>query len=269
VAALAVLALASCAEPRPVIVAGNGHIAAIVRDLTRGDADVKTLIPPAMCPGHFDMRPSDIEALAREAVLLVAPWQRDLPNVTELIAAAGLPAARLRTVAVQGNWMPPPVQAAAVTAIARVLDELGLADAAAGRERAATVLAFGEGLMGNLADAGAKGARVLCSEQQAAFVRWAGLDVVATFGRPEDLSVAAVERLVARARDSGAALVIDNLQSGDAKTGATLAREAGAVHVVLSNFPGGFDDTDTWEKAVERNAGLLLEGLERGRNNRE
>jgi zinc transport system substrate-binding protein len=38
-----------------------------------------------------------------------------------------------------------------------------------------------------------------------------------------------------------------------------MASEIGAVQVTLSNFPGGFDDTQTWEKAIEEDVNLLLE----------
>jgi zinc transport system substrate-binding protein len=38
-------------------------------------------------------------------------------------------------------------------------------------------------------------------------------------------------------------------------------KEIGAVQVTLSNFPGGFDNTETWEKAVENDVDLLLEAL--------
>jgi len=263
------VAAASCREaPRPII-AGTGHIQAIVRDLTDGEREVRTLIPPAMCPGHFDMRPSDLEALARGGLLIIAAWQRHLPNVADVIQAARVPPDRLCVIDVPENWMVPARQAEAIEAVARVLEDHAadpVPDAttkAAGRVQA--VRAFGQQLKRRLAEAEPGGVGVLCDEQQADFVRWAGFDIAATYGRPEDLSVAAVEHLIEQGRRRRVALVIDNLQSGDAKTGAALARDTGAVHVVLSNFPGGFDGTETWEKAVERNVGLLLGAIEQRR----
>ena len=264
------VALASCREaPRPII-AGTGHIQAIVRELTDGEREVRTLIPPAMCPGHFDMRPSDLEALARGGLLIVAAWQRHLPNVADVIQAARVSPDRLCVIDVPENWMVPARQAEAIEAVARVLEDHPpdpVPDAttkAAGRVQA--VRAFGQQLKRRLAKAEPGDVGVLCDEQQADFVRWAGFDIAATYGRPEDLSVAVVEHLIEQGRRRRVALVIDNLQSGDAKTGAALARDIGAVHVVLSNFPGGFDGTETWEKAVERNVGLLLGAIEqRGR----
>ena len=59
-------------------------------------------------------------------------------------------------------------------------------------------------------------------------------------------------------RDSGVSLVIDNLQSGQ-DAGASIAEELGVTRIILSNFPGGFPDTETWEKAIDKNVQLILE----------
>jgi len=97
---------------------------------------------------------------------------------------------------------------------------------------------------------------------QAGFVEWAGFDIVAIYGRPEDLSVAEVEKLVVEAKEAGVALVIDNLQSGATSNSETMAEDVGAIQVTISNFPGGFEDTETWEKALDKNVDLLLEALD-------
>jgi zinc transport system substrate-binding protein len=55
-------------------------------------------------------------------------------------------------------------------------------------------------------------------------------------------------------------LVVNNLQDGK-DAGKALAEELGAKNLNLSNFPGGFDDTETWEKAIDRNIELILEAV--------
>ena len=57
-------------------------------------------------------------------------------------------------------------------------------------------------------------------------------------------------------------LIIDNLQSGQ-NAGAGIAEELGCQRIVLSNFPGGFDDTETWEKAIDWNIELILAAISR------
>ena len=70
-----------------------------------------------------------------------------------------------------------------------------------------------------------------------------------------------MEELVAEAKEAGVALVIDNLQSGATATGAAMAQDIGAIPVTISNFPGGLENTETWEKAIDKNVDLLLEAL--------
>jgi hypothetical protein len=96
---------------------------------------------------------------------------------------------------------------------------------------------------------------------QAGFVMWAGFNITAIYGRPEDLSVADVEQLVTDAREAGVALVIDNLQSGATTLGAAVEQDIEAIPVTISNFPGGLENTETWEKAIDKNVDLLLEAL--------
>jgi len=40
-----------------------------------------------------------------------------------------------------------------------------------------------------------------------------------------------------------------------------MAQDIGAIQVTISNFPGGLENTETWEKAIDRNVDLLLEAL--------
>jgi len=38
-------------------------------------------------------------------------------------------------------------------------------------------------------------------------------------------------------------------------------RDIGAAQVTISNFPGGFEGTETWVKTLDKNIDLLLEAL--------
>jgi zinc transport system substrate-binding protein len=161
--------------------------------------------------------------------------------------------------------MAPPVQAEAVDKIAQALGEIDPGNSAYHRGRAAertqAILAKGEQLQNRLQEAKVSEVEVVCSDMQAGFVRWAGFDVIATYGRPEDLSVAEMERLVNQAKQAGVALVIDNLQSGGTAASETMAQDIGATQVTISNFPGGFKGTETWEKTIDKNVDLIFEAL--------
>jgi zinc transport system substrate-binding protein len=259
------LVRAQNAQPSPDIVAGSSLITNIIQDVADGKMETRTLIPPGVCPGLYDVKPSDIKALANSTALFIHDYQENFQNIKGAIEAAENTDLIIVAINVTGNWMVPAVQAEAVDKIAQALSEIEPENAAyyAGNatERAQAILAYGNDVKGRLQDAGVEGVKVICADMQAGFVEWAGFDVVATFGRPEDLSPADVAQLVTEAEQAGAALVIDNLQSGSATLGAAMAQDIEAISVTISNFPGGLENTETWEKAIDKNVDLLLGAL--------
>ena len=258
-------------QSSPDIVAGSSLIASIVRDVAGDKLETLTLIPPGVCPGHYDIKASHIKALANCKALLIHDYQANFQNVKNAIAAADRPDLVVVAINVTGNWMVPSVQAEAVTRIAQLLGEIDPENAAFYQARAAqraqAILTKGEEVKARLAGAGVNGTKVLCAEMQQGFVRWAGFNITATFGRPEDLSPEQKAGLIDQAREAGVALVIDNLQSGADTLGASICAEAGveAVPVTISNFPGGLPNTETWDKAIDRNVDLLLAALDEWR----
>jgi zinc transport system substrate-binding protein len=268
---LAVLLLAStftllsCTQQSVDIMAGSSLIANIIQDVADGKLETRTLIPPGVCPGHYDVKPSDIEALANSKALFIHDYQEYFTNITGAIEAAENPDLTVTVINVTGNWMVPAVQAEAVDRIAQALGELDPENAAyyegKAAERAQAILAKGEEVESELQGAGVEGIKVLCAEMQQGFVNWAGFNITATYGRPEDLSLADVNQLITEAIEAGVALIIDNLQSGSATLGAAIEQDVEAIPVTISNFPGGLENTETWEKAIDKNVDLLLEAL--------
>jgi zinc transport system substrate-binding protein len=261
----AVLALAQHAQPSADIMTGSSFITNIIQDLADGRLKTRTLIPPGVCPGHYDMKPSDIEALANSQALFIHNFQQNYENIAGAIEAAENPDLIITALNVTGNWMVPAVQAEGVGKIAQALSEIYPENAAyyAGNatERAQAILAYGEQVKDRLQDAAVDGVKVICAAMQEGFVRWAGFDIVATYGRPEELSPADVQQLITEAIEAGVVLVIDNLQSGSTTLGVSMEQDIEAISVIISNFPGGLEDTETWEKAIDKNVDLLLDAL--------
>jgi zinc transport system substrate-binding protein len=261
----AVLALAQHAQPSADIMTGSSFITNIIQDLANGKLEARTIIPPGVCPGHYDIKPSDIEALANSQALLIHNFQQNYENIAGAIEAAENPDLIITALNVTGNWMVPAVQAEGVGKIAQALSEICPENAAyyAGNatERVQAILAYGEQVKDRLQDAAVDGVKVICAAMQEGFVRWAGFDIVATYGRPEELSPADVRQLITEAIEAGVVLVIDNLQSGSTTLGVSMEQDIEAISVIISNFPGGLEDTETWEKAIDKNVDLLLDAL--------
>lgn len=116
------------------------------------------------------------------------------------------------------------------------------------------------GLQQRLKTAGVSGVRVLCSDQQAEVAKWMGLSVVEVYPRAEEFTPLLLHSITDLGRKKSIRLCIDNLQSGP-DAGRELAKDIGAAHVTLSNFPGGFARTDTWSRCIRDNVSRVIRGI--------
>jgi ABC-type Zn uptake system ZnuABC Zn-binding protein ZnuA len=225
-----------------------------------GDAiDVVTIIPSGFCPSHYDLSPSDLRAVLGASVIFYSGFE---PWIETLADAAGSAALVIQ---LPGEWNTPETAAAKVEAIRDVLAERILDAAADFAANAAAYIdglrSLGEGLQEQADALGVSDIAVVSMAWQADFVAWLGFDVAVTYGIPEGLSLQDLVVLAEEGRTADARLVIDNLQSG-VDFGAKLAREIGAVHVVLSNFPGAMPATATFSDLLTRNAKALFSAIE-------
>ncbi len=249
------------------VVTSTSLIAQIVERVGGEMVDVVNIIPPAQCPGHFDVKPGDIQKLADADLFIMHGWQGEKFS-QDLIVSANNPDLTVVKLDIpsnpQSNWMTPSVQQEAAEKITTALCQVDTKNSAAYQQLAAEYkdrIAVKEAhLKDRLAEVNLSDVNVICSGMQAAFVRWAGLDIVTTYGRPDSFTPQVVRELVDKGREAKVTLIIDNLQSGR-DAGAGIAEELGCQRIILSNFPGGFDNTETWEKAIDRNIELILEAV--------
>ena len=263
------------------VVTSTSLIASIVERVGGDKVDVVNVIPPAQCPGHFDVKPSDIQKLADADLFLLHGWQGEKFS-EKLIASANNPDLTVVKIAVKGKlmtrppqleatqtltsdyWMTPPVQLEATEIIAAALSQVDTKNSSDYQRLAAEykekIVAKEAEIKARLARINPANVNVMCAEMLVGFVQWAGFNIVATYGRPDSLIPQVLKKLVDKGREGKVTLIIDNMQSGK-DTGAGIAEELASARVILSNFPGGYKNTETWEKAIDYNVELLLESI--------
>ncbi len=202
-----------------------------------------------------------LRLLHKAKLFLLHGWGPGEGYADKFIAAANNPDLSVIRANVNGNWMTPPVQMAATDRVAEMLGQADSASASsyqkAANEYKTRVQAKEAEIKARLDKAGVSKINVIASFRQADFLKWAGFNVVATYTTPESLTPQSVKDLVDKGRAAGVSLVVNNLQDS-ADAGKGIAEELGAKSINLSNFPGGFNDTETWEKAIDLNIDLLL-----------
>jgi len=262
------LALGGCSPSvtsKLQVVTSTSLLSSIVERVGGDMVDVVNIIPPAQCPGHFDVKPGDIQKLAEADLFLLHGWQGEMFS-QELIASANNPdlTVVVPKIDIPGSWMAPPVQLEAIDAITVILSQVDEKNSSAYQKSAAELRGKFEAketeIKAELAKEDLSSINVMCAEMLVEFVEWTGLNVIATYGRPDSLTPQVIKELVDTGREENVVLIIDNLQSGQ-DAGAGIAEELGCRRIILSNFPGGFDDTETWEKAIDKNIELILEAI--------
>jgi len=244
-------------QEKPLVIATTAILADFAEAVGGDLIEVYAITPSGICPAHYDLKPSDIRAVARASLVLyhgIEPWLEDL------IASSGN--VDVKRVQVKGPWNIPPRAVELVGEIAEALAEVDPADAEQFRANAqgyqGEITTLADRLQAEAAELAVGEAKAIVMKWQEGFVGWLGFTIVATYPPPEMLSLKEVSELISVGREEGVALVVDSLQSG-IDFGARLAFEIGAVHVVLTNFPGALPHTATYLEMLRYNADRLFE----------
>ena len=247
-----------------LIAAGTTLVSDIINDLGRDAMLARPIMPAAACPGHTDLRASDLALLHEAKAILLHDWQAQMDAVMGPIRNEPELAAKVRIVDAPGNWMVPERQQAATLALAEIMAELDPEHATLYRERAKERATAVSKVAAELTARAApdKGVPVLADVQQKALLSWFGFEVAAEYGRFEESGPERLAQAVQTARLAKVQIVADHLQSSGG-SGQTLAEDLGAGFVVLSNFPAAFPDAPTWAATITENLNRCLTALER------
>jgi zinc transport system substrate-binding protein len=260
------LLLAGCSSghtSKLKVVTSTSLMEYIVKQVGGDKVEVLNLVPPNQHPGNFDIKPGDIQKLANANLFLLHGWPGE-GYADKLIASANNPNLTVVKANVNGNWMIPSVQLTATDNVMGVLSNVDSKNASFYQQSAEVyeqkIQTKETDIKARLAKANVSKVKVIASARQADFLQWAGFNVVASFDSPQALTPQTVKDLIDKGKAEGVSLIVNNLQDGQ-DAGKAIAQELGAKNLNLSNFPGGFDNTETWEKAIDHNVDILLNAL--------
>lgn len=259
---LALFTAAGCGQPsspsKAKVAATSTYLTCVVRDLTGDSTPVMRLAGPGMCPGHFDIRPSQVQALRRCRLLLRFDFQGSLDAKLAPLSDDGL---AIRPVVLDGGLCEPATYRAACEQVADVLRASGLAEEAdlSGRLReiAARTESLAVDLRAEARRAGLPEQSAVCSEHQAAFCRWLGLNVLATFSGADAATTGSLSRAIEAGEAGDARFLVANRPEGT-RVAEALAERLGARVVVLDNFPEE-GTHDGFDRLLRRNVAALVE----------
>lgn len=253
-------------DDKPIVVCTTNVLGSLVQEFTGEDVSVVVLAEPGICPADFDMKPSDVYAVSNAKLL----FYHDIPGefwLQGLVDASGN--TNLTKVKIPGVYNTPEGAKRCIRWVGGNLSTtLSMDLDAKVNAMLADADAATNAIQSEAQDLNVTAVKVVCMKWQETFVDWVGFDVVATYNPPETLSAGDVTTLVETAQDEGVALIIDNFQIS-AEFGAGIASQVGAVHVVLTNFPGAIPGTGNLTQMFSYNAEQLFEGTRAWRSTRE
>jgi zinc transport system substrate-binding protein len=244
--------------PAPVVAATNSYLASAVQDITNGTVAVVSFAPPGTCPGHFDLRPSQVDQLRRCRLLLRFDFQQAID--AHLLDGQAGPA--VASIEVPGALCEPASYLSVCRQVGQRLVACGLARAQDAQRQAGEVerrmAELSRRLRGQVQQAGLTDRPVLCSGHQEGFCRWLGLNVVRTFRGGDSDSLGQLDEAVRTGRQAGAKLIVANRPEGRGAADA-LAEKLGAQVVVFDNFPAEPMQTGTFESMIQQNVDRLIQ----------
>jgi zinc transport system substrate-binding protein len=206
----------------------------IISLLPQDGYSVEAILPPGQCPGHYDVKLSDIEKMKK------ADLNVSFRGMSFLNKASPGGGAQLLVDAGGRNWMAPDSY---IYGLGFLADELSKhfpedKDEIMRRKEDTIrkVKAASNSLVEKIKGTGIFGKALLASSMQKEVLEWMGFRVVGEYGRPESISTREVVQLSKTGKDQQVMAIVDNLQSGP-DAGKGIAETLGVPHVVLTNFP--------------------------------
>jgi len=233
-------------EPSQYVAVASSYLHSIVTELCGDRQQVFDLVPPGMCPGHFDMSPEQLRRLRGSRAMFRFDFQAGLDDKLKRV---GMPMIPIQT---QSGMCVPQEYIATCRQMLPFLVEHGCIDETSAqqhlRQLEIKLDALAAELKADIEKSGLTGANVIVSGHQADFAQWLGLKVVSIFKSADSMTPADIETCLRAGRDEDVAIVIANLQEGT-ELPDRIARRLNAALVVFSNFP----DTQTMpNEAFER-----------------
>ncbi|MCE5302599.1 MAG: zinc ABC transporter substrate-binding protein [Planctomycetaceae bacterium] len=265
--AMAVAVLSGC-EARPTaiqpvasIAVSSPYLEAAARDLLGHDAPLVALAGPSMCPGHFDMRPSQLGDLSRCKLLLRFDFQQPLDAKLSDAVRRKL---NIVPITASGGLCEPEVYLSACQQIADALTTARLLEKSVAERRMSEIERRLKQLTADvhrqIESARWRGTAVLASRHQEAFCRWLGLQSVGVFSAQDTAGVGEIDAAVQAGRSARVKAIVANLPEGRRLADA-LADRLHAPVVVFGNLPVSDDRTPSapaFDRLVRQNVAALL-----------
>lgn len=239
----------------------NSYLQCAVRDVWGTEIAILCLAPPGMCPGHFDISPSQVRQLKGSKLLLRFDFQQGIEQRLERMRQGGLD---IQPVDAPTGLCVPDSYLVVCRKVCQILSRTYPQQAAQFDARLAAIqerlAKLADELRQAVTGAGVASAGVLTSHHQAEFSRWLGLDPIASFVGSDAETVASIDHCLKMTAGREVRFVIANQQEGTALAQA-LAERLQARAVVFGSFPQKCEGQTGFDHLLRDNVDRLCEAV--------
>jgi len=241
-----------------IVITTTSKISSVIEEIVEERIKVITLIPPGECPGHFDIKVNDILTLEKNPYLFAHGYENYLKKIKRTVKNPELKVFILKE---EKNWQIPPVHLEVLKKVLKIVSVLFPDDKDYFYKnfliRKKEIITFENELKEKIKKNGFFGKKIICQKYLEDLLKYLGFEVVDTYGRKEDLNPQKIISLIESGKKEKVEIVIDNLQAGS-DTGKVISDELKIPHIVFSNFPGGFKNTEDLTKTLRENVRYLF-----------
>jgi zinc transport system substrate-binding protein len=245
----------------PEIAVANSYLGCVVKDICGSQIEILSLSPPGMCPGHFDISPSQVNQLCNCKILFVFDFQQNIENVITRIRDKGL---KMCSIAPPDGLCIPETYLSIVKEVVTALSEEEPSQKSFYESRTSKIenrmKSLKRELLQQIEDANLKSCNVIVSRHQAEFAEWLGLNPVSVFVGSDEMTPSQINNNLQNAGQKKIDFVIANKQEGTEFAGA-FSEYIKTRMVVFSNFPVENTQQPGFDALASENVNNLIGAL--------
>lgn len=245
------------------IITTTSVLSSAVKEIVKDKLTTETLVPSGYCPGHFDIKGKHLADIEKSGLLLAQGFE---PYLKQIKSSIKNPEFEPVIIEIEGTWFSSENQKKIYNKITEVLSEKFPQHREFFEKNLEEAIKEIEKTDSKVRDIvkkyGFTGKSIICNTHIKEVLQYIGLNVVATYGRKEELTPSEIKKLIETGKKEKVCMVIDNLQAGP-DTGKVIADELKVPHITISNFPEGLPETPTLRHTLYRNTQLIINTYEK------
>ena len=252
-------------ETSPAISVTTSYLETAASDLLGNSVSFVRVVPPGMCPGHFDIAPGTVRDIRDSRMMLRFEFQKSLDSKISSLIDEEYPIFGIK--APEGLCIPESyldclqqTHESLVTVFPSLKQKMDSNYDEAQKK----IGELEKEIRKTITDHELEGVRVIASGHQSKFCRRMGLDVVAVYSGAERTTPRKLKEMIDEGEDAQVQYIIANLQEG-ARMAEALSARLDCDIVTFSNFPDMSEKQDSFYELIRYNLHQLAQAEQANR----